>query len=247
MRDLASFIFLSYLIPRPPLIIHTKETPQLPAIDHARRNQPADHPSDNQRKWEFDNGLYQKHLEAYLDRMYLHLKFTGAKKVLDAGCGEGFVYRAMRKRGYSGEWTGFDNSEQAIKLCKQATPEAEWHVGSAYELPFKNGSFELVFSSQVLEHLKGPAKPLKEFARVAESWLLLSVPYEPLFRILTWFSIKSGLGKDPGHVNHWTAEHFRIFARTAGHLHCWDRTTIYQIALIDVRGNGNTQPVRSAL
>jgi SAM-dependent methyltransferase len=217
----------------------------LPAIDHARANQPADYSSDNHKKWDYDNGLYQKHLEAYLDHMYKHLKFTGAKQVLDAGCGEGIVYRAMRERGFEGEWTGFDFSKQAIDFCKQASPEAEWHVGSAYELPFKNKSYELVFSSQVLEHLKGPAKPLNEFARVGNAWLLLSVPYEPVFRILTWFSVKLGLGGDPGHVNHWTAESFRTFTRTVGHLHCWERTTIYQIALIDVRGNGNTRPVKS--
>jgi hypothetical protein len=80
---------------------------------------------------------------------------------------------------------------------------------------------------------------------VGNSWLLLSVPYEPIFRILTWFSVKLGIGGDPGHVNHWNPESFRNFVRTAGHLHCWERTTIYQIALIDVRGNDNTQPIKS--
>jgi hypothetical protein len=153
----------------------------------------------------------------------------------------------MRERGYDGDWVGFDFSKEAIEFCKQASPEAEWHVASAYELPFKNRSFELVFSSQVLEHLKGPGKPLREFARVADKWLLLSVPYEPVFRTLTWFSIKLGLGGDPGHVNHWTPSRWRQFTQQAGRLHCWDRTTIYQIALVDVRDQVHTEIVESAL
>ena len=219
----------------------------MPVIDHARKNSPTNYTSDNHRKWEFDNRLYQKHLEAYLDRMYYYLKFTDSRQVLDAGCGEGIVYRAMRERGYDGQWTGFDFSAEAIEFCKQASPEVDWHVASAYDLPFQDKSFDLVFSSQVLEHLKGPIKPLREFARVGKSWLLLSVPFEPVFRTLTWFSIKLGLGGDPGHVNHWTPEKFRAFSRTVGRLHSWERTTIYQISLIDVRGLEDTRPIRSAI
>ncbi|MBU0691041.1 class I SAM-dependent methyltransferase [bacterium] len=219
----------------------------MPVIEHARTKAPADYDSDNHRKWEFNNSLYQKHLEIYLDAMYKHLRFTGAKQVLDAGCGEGIVYRAMRERGYIGDWTGFDNSAEAIAFCRQASPEAEWHVSSAYTLPFKNRSFELVFSSQVLEHLKGPGKPLSEFARVADKWMLLSVPYEPIFRILTWFSINLKIGGDPGHVNHWTPAGWRSFVQRVGRLHCWDRSTIYQIALVDMRGSDSTQTVESAL
>ena len=219
----------------------------MPVIEHARTQAPSDYKSNNHSKWEFDNGLYQKHLEMYLDTMYKHLIFTGAKRVLDAGCGEGIVYRAMRERGYDGEWVGFDFSNEAIEFCKQASPEAEWHVASAYALPFKDRSFELVFSSQVLEHLEGPAKPLSEFARVAEKWMLLSVPFEPLFRTLTWVSVTLKIGEDPGHVNHWTPAKWRRFAQHAGKLHCWDRSTIYQIALVDVRGMEDTQTVESAL
>jgi SAM-dependent methyltransferase len=215
----------------------------VPVIDHARTQRPDGYTSDNHRKWEFDSRLYQKHLEAYLDHMYLHLKFTGANNVLDAGCGEGIVYRAMRERGYNGKWTGFDYSKEAVEFAKIASPEAEWHAASAYEIPFADESFDLVFSSQVLEHLEKPIKPLREMARVAQNWLLLSVPLEPYFRTLTWFSVKLKLGGDPGHVNHWTPEGFRSFVRTVGKLHRWEWTTVYQIALVDVRGAHDTKPV----
>lgn len=219
----------------------------MPVIEHARTNAPAEYSSENHRKWDYNNSLYLKHLELYLDMMYKYLAFTGATRVLDAGCGEGIVYRAMRERGFKGNWIGFDYSAEAIEFCKHASPEAEWHVSSAYTLPFKDRSFELVFSSQVLEHLEGPKQPLKEFARVADKWMLLSVPYEPLFKIMTWFSVTLRLGGRPGHVNHWTPAKWRSFVQQVGRLHCWDRSTVYQMALVDMRGSDAAQTLESAL
>ena len=215
----------------------------MPVIEHARKEKPKGYTSDNHRKWEFNNSLYQRHLELYLDHMYHLLEFTGAKNVLDAGCGEGIVYRAMKERGYKGKWTGFDFSAEAVEFARQASPEANWVAASAYEIPFPDESFDVIFCSQVLEHLPEPEKVLAELDRVAEHWLLLSVPLEPYFRTLTWLSVKLGIGGDPGHVNHWRPAQFRSFCRKAGKLHAWERTTVYQITLVDVRPKHHSTPV----
>ena len=206
----------------------------MPVIDHARTAKPQGYRSNNQSKWEFDNGLYQKHLERYLDTMYRHLSGTGARHVLDAGCGEGIVYRSMRERGWTGKWTGFDDSADAVEFARQASPEAEWRQASADEIPYGDKSFELVFSSQVFEHLPKPEVSLAECARVAECYLLLSVPLEPVFRALTWLSVTLRIGQDPGHVNFWSPATFRKFAGQAGRLSTWDWTTVYQIALVEI-------------
>jgi SAM-dependent methyltransferase len=213
----------------------------LPVINHARDAKPKGYRSNNQSKWEFDNRLYQKHLELYLDKMYGYLKSTGAQNVLDVGCGEGIVYRAMRERGYGGAWTGFDFSDEAVRFARQASPEANWRQASAYEIPFHDKTFELIFSSQVFEHLPNPAQPLSECARVAQKWLLLSVPLEPWFRSLTWISVTLKVGQDPGHVNHWTPRAFKKFVQPAGRLYKWDWTTIYQIALVEAPGPRSSQ------
>jgi len=193
---------------------------------------PLEYRSANLSKWEYPGALYQRHLELYLDAMFALLQKTGARSILDAGCGEGVVYRAMRKRGFVGEWTGIDVSVDAIDYAKQQNPEATWLVGSILDMPFPSKNFDLVFSSQVFEHLPAPEKALRELVRCARQWLLISVPYEPLFRWLTWLSVRFRLGGDPGHVNHWRPREFRRLLSQVGELHEWRRTTVYQIGLV---------------
>ncbi len=188
--------------------------------------------SANLSKWEYSGGLYQKHLELYLDAMYALLQKTGAKSVLDAGCGEGVVYRAMKKRGYGGEWTGLDLSQDAIAFARNRNPEATWLADSITNMPFESKSFDIAFSSQVLEHLTDPDEALHELARCAQQWLLISVPYEPVFKFLTWVSVTFKIGGDPEHVNHWRPNDFQNFVSQVGKLHHWQRTTVYQIALL---------------
>lgn len=199
--------------------------------------------SANRNKWEFSNRLYQKHLELYLDRMFHYLKLSGAERVLDAGCGEGIVYRAMRARGFHGSWCGFDFSGEAVEYARRTSPEGEWHHASVYAIPFADESFDLVFSSQVLEHLANPLDPLREFERGSRKWILLSVPLEPYFRALTWLSVHLHIGGNPGHVNYWTGREFREFCGAGLYgpkngpprwaLRNWERTTVYQIALLE--------------
>jgi SAM-dependent methyltransferase len=189
--------------------------------------------SANYNKWEYRNGLYQKHLDLYLDCMYGHLQQAAPASVLDAGCGEGVVYRAMRQRGFAGSWSGCDFSAAAVTFAAGLSPEAQWRQASLFDLPDADNSVDMVFCSEVLEHLPEPEKALAELTRVSRRWLLLSVPYEPLFRILTRLSILLKLGGDPGHVNFWRPAAFQSFAAAAGDIRHWERTTIYQIVLVE--------------
>jgi SAM-dependent methyltransferase len=193
---------------------------------------PPEYRSANLSKWEYSGALYQKHLRLYLDAMFALLQKTRARSVLDAGCGEGVVYRAMRARGFDGDWTGVDLSADAIDYAMRESSEATWMVGSIFDMPFPAKSFDLVFSSQVLEHLHEPKKALREFARCARQWLLISVPYEPWFRWLTWLSVHLRLGGDPGHVHHWRPREFRCLVSEVGQLERLQRTSVYQIVLV---------------
>lgn len=193
------------------------------------------HDSNNLRKWEYGNGIYQRALSRYLDRLGALLLRTGAGTVLDAGCGEGFVQRAMHQRGYGGRWTGVDASPGAVAFAAERAPTHTWRVEDLRALPDARASYDAVLCSQVLEHIPEPARVRDELARVTNRWLLVSVPLEPIFRTACALSIALGIGQDPGHVNFWTPAGFRRFLEPVGRLVTWERTTAYQIALVETR------------
>lgn len=87
-------------------------------------------------------------------------------KVLDVGCGNK-PYRDL----FGDAWYIGLNYSRA-----NATPDV---IGDALALPFADASFDLVFATQVLEHLPEPATFLKEAFRVLNPGgvLILSCPF----------------------------------------------------------------------
>jgi len=91
--------------------------------------------------------------------------------ILDVGCGDGAITNELARH-----WrvTGVDSSRAAL-----AHVEGEAVLASAEKLPFAPRSFDLVMSSQMLEHLEDPTyeQAVAELRRVADRYLLISVPY----------------------------------------------------------------------
>ena len=86
----------------------------------------------------------------------------------------------------------------------------------AENLPFADGEFDLAAAIEVLEHVPDPEHTLAEMARCAERHLLVSVPREPLWRVLNMArgAYLRELGNTPGHLNHWSKRAFcRLLAR----------------------------------
>ena len=86
----------------------------------------------------------------------------------------------------------------------------------AEDLPFATGEFDLASAIEVLEHVPDPEHTVSEMARCAERHLLVSVPREPLWRMLNMArgAYWSELGNTPGHLNHWSRRSFvRLLSR----------------------------------
>ena len=168
-----------------------------------------------------DYGNLQKHLnpnpvQRYLLRRFHRqiaslLKATGAERILDAGCGEGFVVSYLLQGNHGLTITGIDCSLEAIEMARQMVPGVLFDVGDLREMPYGDDSFDLVMCLEVLEHLPDPHRGLRELRRVTSAHCLVSVPHEPFFRATNFLRGKHvpAWGRDPEHLQHWTARQFR--------------------------------------
>jgi SAM-dependent methyltransferase len=135
------------------------------------------------------------------------------QSLLDVGCGEGVLTHQWAQRlGDGRRVVGIDLDDPALhaEWAKRTAPNLEYRVMKAENLPFGDGEFDAAAAIEVLEHVPDPEHTVAEMARVAQRWLLVSVPREPLWRALNMArgAYWKDLGNTPGHVNHWSKRSF---------------------------------------
>jgi ubiquinone/menaquinone biosynthesis C-methylase UbiE len=153
--------------------------------------------------------------EQALDELFAR---ASPSSVLDVGCGEGVLTARWADRIAGGRIVGIDLPDPKLEACWQTNsrPNLEFSTGRAQELPFGRDEFELVAAIETLEHVEDPERALAELARVAQRYVLASVPREPLWRMLNLArgAYVRQLGNTPGHLNHFSKEAFaRLLAR----------------------------------
>jgi len=147
------------------------------------------------------------------------------RSLLDVGCGEGVLTERWAVRDTGCEIVGVDLEDPALAThwtARATRPNLRFVAMEAETLAFADGAFELVSAMEVLEHVADPEAALAEMARVAERWLLVSVPREPLWRVLNLArgAYVRRLGNTPGHLHHWTPARFRRLLAAHGEIVC---------------------------
>lgn len=134
------------------------------------------------------------------------------RSILDVGCGEGVLVHEWAGRCGGGRVVGIDLDDSSLhaEWEKRRAPNLEYRVMKAENLPFADGEFDLASAIEVLEHVPDPEHTVAEMARVASGHMLVSVPREPLWRMLNMArgAYVRSLGNTPGHVNHWSKRAF---------------------------------------
>jgi SAM-dependent methyltransferase len=144
----------------------------------------------------------------------------GGRRILESGCGTGrwmAYFDQLGNRSF-----GVDHSLEQLRFAKNHAPEFPLCGGDVLATPFKDNSFDAVFSSYVAEHFReGPGGVLAEAWRVlrpggllfvvvplANPWRRLVV--HPLFRVIyPLFPLVHRLRRG-GHVSfRFTVYHFR--------------------------------------
>ncbi len=93
-----------------------------------------------------------------------HARLFPGAKVLDAGCGPGFVAANAKLLGAVAE--GIDFSERMVEQAKDQFPDINFSVADVEDLPAQDETFDAVLSNIVLFHVTDPEKAMSEARRV---------------------------------------------------------------------------------
>ena len=101
-------------------------------------------------------------------------------KILDLGCGEGFLISLLPK---TKKIIGVDISKIALKRAKKLLKhrsDVKLCWGDAQDLKFPNNFFDKIICSETLEHLPFPEKAMKEIHRLLKKngIAIISIPDE---------------------------------------------------------------------
>lgn len=161
------------------------------------------------------------------ERIY---QLTTGKKILDIGCGEGYLVNMLAGHGFDS--TGVDFSNIAIARAKRGefSPAGKFNtVGKfviAYitkTLPFSPCSFDNIVLGEVIEHFQDPDFLFKESIRLLRpsGRIILTVPAYP----------KAGF---PEHVQEFTLDTLSTYLKKWGKIYVERTTERHFIATVDI-------------
>jgi len=189
----------------------------------------------NLQKYLNPNPVQRWLMERFYARVLAWVKTTGARCILDVGCGEGFTLRKLRGHGVKAAMFGVDISASALAWNHaHGIAQSPVNLADAHHLPFPDNSFDLVLCLEVLEHLPDSSLGLHELLRVAHDYVLVSVPHEPFFRGANFLRLKHlrALGNDPEHLHTYSGRAFRRLVSAQGKVVWHGRSFPWQIALV---------------
>jgi SAM-dependent methyltransferase len=145
------------------------------------------------------------------------LASTGGRRVLEIGCGHGFMLARLEQR-Y--ETWGIDISEYAIGQAARFAPRSRCRIANLEdELPAElpAGRFDLVIAKYVLEHLRDPGAALARAAALLRpgGMLLIAVPNTASLGA-RWKGDDWYARKDPTHCSLLGPARWREIVRGAG-------------------------------
>ncbi|MBN2014543.1 MAG: methyltransferase domain-containing protein [Candidatus Altiarchaeota archaeon] len=93
-------------------------------------------------------------------------------RILEVGCNVGNQLDLLKTMGYSNLW-GVEIQSYAVEVARKRTSGLNIVLGSAFDLPFKDDFFDMVFTAGVLIHISPSDinKALDEIHRCAASYI----------------------------------------------------------------------------
>lgn len=110
--------------------------------------------------------LYSKNGKISCENIFEFLKDKEYKKLLDIGCGTGYLIDMLAKN-YDADFTGLDLSPEMIKQANNKNiKNAKFVEGKSDKMPFEDDTFNIVTCSQSFHHYPNTDKAMQEARRV---------------------------------------------------------------------------------
>lgn len=110
-----------------------------------------------------------------------------SRRVVDIGCGDGTFTLDLFDATGATCVSGLDPAENAVRVAhgKVGDRPITFVVGSAFELPYRSGSFDVAYLRGVLHHMTRPVEALREALRVATMVVVVEPNgYNPVLKVL---------------------------------------------------------------
>jgi SAM-dependent methyltransferase len=152
------------------------------------------------------------------------------RRILDFGCGEGRYLEVVHRHFPDAQLVGCDISKVALEHARRNRPSADYVLMDEGRLPAPDGSFDLILSVEVLEHVADVGLATRELARLLapNGHLVVTTPCANPGS-LEWVlnrlrgglqQTPDGFGRfatdEPGHLRRLTSRDLRVLLQRAG-------------------------------
>jgi 2-polyprenyl-3-methyl-5-hydroxy-6-metoxy-1,4-benzoquinol methylase len=133
------------------------------------------------KKYNKFNAYQQGRFDTVVE-MLKNIEGIESKKILDMGCGDGALTYLVAREGY--DVTGIDNSKEGIEIAKnkfiEYHLEPKFILSDVIDTELETEKYDVIFSSDVIEHLVVPEKIVAEAHRLLKSdgTFILTTPYK---------------------------------------------------------------------
>ncbi|MEM7763505.1 MAG: class I SAM-dependent methyltransferase [Pseudomonadota bacterium] len=161
-------------------------------------------------KYATQNPIARALMQGFERNVLALIRKADARDIHEIGCGEGHLSQMIHRLAPE-RLRASDFSAQMVATAQEtlSATNAEVAQRNVYELTDADAA-ELIVCCEVLEHVDEPRRALEKLRAAAQSYVVLSVPREPIWRVLNMARGKywSALGNTPGHLQHWSSRRF---------------------------------------
>jgi SAM-dependent methyltransferase len=176
-------------------------------------NAPAEATGQDAKKYSTGNPVVQRLISRWL--RILRLAVSQPHGILvDVGVGEGLALKRILPPGC--HHVGVEYRRDKLRVAQQRIEQLSGVAADAGMLPLRDATADVTTCIEVLEHLVTPEPAVEELARITSGRCIVSVPWEPWFRLGNLGRGKnvSRIGNDIEHVQQFTPQRLeRLLAR----------------------------------